>query len=317
MPSFSEFTKPNYSIWLNGPAGSGKTRAALGFPKVFAITFDPTGLDIAFEPDNAALRANVVWHCPLNGLALSTIFQVTEQPSEDSLYGALALARKLATEGKIETVLIDGFTYLATLKWDHICQDEQIETKKGGLDTQKMYGRLSVYLNQFVLQNLMPLATRSNLNVIVTCHVQRESKQAVEGITNPSDPGFDRTKRQVNLESDLNPQVIGGFRQTVEGLPSALIYLDHKVEVATDADVKAGRAKQAGDEILNYYAYCRKTFVRSLDSQVNAKNRYGLPAILKLTNANFYKTLISKLSANGSTTATRAEAQPTAKGANK
>lgn len=304
MPSFKNFTKPNYSIWLNGAAGSGKTRAALGFPKVFAITFDPTGLDIAFEPENAALRDNIVWHAPLNGLSLPTIFKVTDEPGEDSLYGALAMARKLASEGKIETVLIDGFTYLATLKWDHICQDEQIETKKGGLDTQKMYGRLSVYLNQFVLQNLMPLATRSNLNVIVTCHVQRESKQTVEGVSNPGDPNYERTKRQVNLESDLNPQVVGGFRQTVEGLPSALIYLDHKVEAATEADVKAGRATAAGAEILNYYAYCRKTFVKSFDSQVNAKNRYGLPAILKLTNANFYKTLLSKLPANGSTTAT-------------
>lgn len=311
MPSASTLLKPHYSLWINGPAGSGKTRAALGFPKVLAITFDPTGLDIIYEPENQSLRENLVWHAPLNGLPLTDIFKVTEQADEGSLYGALALARKLASEGKIETVLLDGFTYLATLKWDHICQDEQIETKKGGLDTQKMYGRLSVYLNQFVLQNLMPLATRSNLNVIVTCHVQRESKQTVEGVSNPGDPNYDRTKRQVNLDSDLNPQVIGGFRQTVEGLPSALIYLDHRVESATENDVKAGRAKQAGEEILNYYAYCRRTFVKSLDSQVNAKNRYGLPAILKLTNANLYKTLLSKLPANGSATATKvADAQP-------
>src|SRR6267142_1408889 len=288
MPSASTLSKPNYSLWINGPAGSGKTRAALGFPKVLAVTLDPTGLDIVYEPENAKLRENLVWHCPLNGLPLSDIFKVTEEPDENSLYGSMALARKLAKEGKVETVLIDGFTYLASLKWDHICQDEQIETKKGGLDTQKMYGRLSVYLNQFVLQNLMPLATRSNLNVIVTCHVQRESKQTVEGVSNPGDPNYDRTKRQVNLESDLNPQVLGGFRQTVEGLPSALIYLDHRVEA--DAE---------GKEVLNYYAYCRRTFVKSLDSQVNAKNRYGLPTVLKLTGANLYKTLLSKLSDNG------------------
>lgn len=300
MPSVSINERPQYTVWLNGPAGSGKTRAALGFPKVLAITFDPTGLDIIHEPENEKIRENLVWHVPLNGLPLSTIFKVTEQPDEESLYGALALARKLGKEGKVETVLIDGFTYLANLKWDHICQDEQIETKKGGLDTQKMYGRLSHYLNQFVLSNLLPLATRHNLNVIVTCHVQRESKQTVEGITNPGDPNYERTKRQVNLESDLNPQVVGGFRQTVEGLPSALIYLDHKVE--SDAD---------GKEILNYYAYCRKTFVKSLDSQVNAKNRYGLPTILKLTGANFYKTLLSKLpkSADNGAPTPRAEAQ--------
>lgn len=309
MPSVKSETRPHYTVWLNGPAGSGKTRAALGFPKVFAVTFDPTGLDIIYEPENEKIKDNLVWHVPLTGLPLSTMFKVTEEPDEESLYGALALARQMAVKGQIETVLIDGFTYLANLKWDHICQDEAIETKKGGLDTQKMYGRLSLYLNQFVLSNLLPLATRSHLNVIVTCHVQRESKQTVEGVSNPGDPNYERTKRQVNLESDLNPQVLGGFRQTVEGLPSALIYLDHKVEA--DAE---------GKEVLNYYAYCRKTFVKSLDSQVNAKNRYGLPTILKLTNANFYRTLLSKLpkppEANGGQPPTKsAEAQLTAKGA--
>lgn len=286
MPSVDPklLSRPAYTIWVNGSAGSGKTRLALGFNKVFAITFDPTGLDIVYEPENAKLRENLVWHCSLNGIPLNTVFKATEEPGEDSLYGCIALARKLAAEGTIETVLLDGFTYLATLKWDHICQDEQIETKRGGLDTQKMYSRLSVYLNQFVLQNLLPLATRHHLNVIVSCHVQRESKAQVEGISNPGDPGFEKTKRQVNLESDLSPQVIGGFRSTVEGLPSALIYLEHKVEI--DAD---------GKEILNYYAYCKKTFVKSLDSQVSSKNRYGLPAVLKLTNASFFKTLLSKL----------------------
>lgn len=304
MPSVNTEARPQYTVWLNGPAGSGKTRAALGFPKVLAITFDPTGLDIVYEPENEKIKENLVWYVPLNGLPLQTIFKVTEEPDEESLYGALALARSLSKEGKVETVLVDGFTYLANLKWDHICQDEQIETKKGGLDTQKMYGRLSHYLNQFVLSNLLPLATRHNLNVIVTCHVQRESKQTVEGISNPGDPNYERTKRQVNLESDLNPQVVGGFRQTVEGLPSALIYLDHKVEA--DAE---------GKEVLNYYAYCRKTFVKSLDSQVNAKNRYGLPTILKLTDKNFYRTLLSKLpkeaNQNGDqATASRAASEP-------
>ena len=304
MPSFNRESRPAYSVWINGPAGSGKTRSALGFPKVMAVTFDPTGLDIVYQPENEALKDNLVWHCPMTA-PLSELFAFTEEPDEESLYGALALARQLKKEGKVETILIDGFTYLASLKWDHICQDEQIETKKGGLDTQKMYGRLGVYLNQFVLSNLLKLATRDKLNVIVTCHVQRESKSTVEGITNPSDPGYERTKRQVNLESDLNPQVVGGFRQAVDGLPSAVIYLETKVE-----------ADKEGKEILNYYAYCRKTFAKGYDSELNAKNRYGLPTVLKLTNASLYKTLLSKLSPDGSNTNQRADAQLPAKGAN-
>lgn len=299
MPLFNKESRPAYSVWINGPAGSGKTRAALGFPRVFAVTFDPTGLDIVYEPENVNLKDNLVWHCPMVA-PLSEMFAFTESPDENSLYGSLALARQMAKKGEIETVLIDGFTYLANLKWDHICQDEQIETKKGGLDTQKMYGRLSVYLNQFVLSNLLKLATRDHLNVLVTCHVQRESKSTVEGVGNPNDPGFERSKRQVNLESDLNPQVLGGFRQTVDGLPSAVIYLDTQVE------------QKDSKEILNYYAYCRKTFAKGFDSQLNAKNRYGLPTVLKLTNANLYRTLLSKLPNGAQPTA---NAEPTAKGA--
>lgn len=283
MPAFDQNTQPTYTVWLNGPAGSGKTRAALGFPKVLAVTFDPTGLDIVHEPENLKLRENLVWICPMNGLSLTDIFAYTEEPNEGSLYGAIALAKKLKKEGKVDTILLDGFTYLAAMKWDQICQDEAIETRKGGLDTQRMYGRLGTYLSQLCLQNFLPLAPRFGLNALVTCHVQRESKNHVEGVEDEKNPAYATSKRQVNLKSDLSPQVLGSFRQQVEGLPSAVLYMDSQLE--PDKDNK---------ETLQYYAYCKKTFVPSLDSEVAAKNRLGLPARLKLTNASLYKTLLSK-----------------------
>lgn len=283
MPAFDQNAKPYYSLFLNGAAGSGKTRAALGFPKVFAITFDPNGLDIVHEMENANLRENLVWRVPMNSLSLSEMFSFTEKPGEGSLYAALALAKQLRKENKIETVLIDGFTYLASMKWDQICLDEKIETRKGELDTQRMYGRLGSFLSTLTLQNIFTLPSQHELHVIVTCHVQRESKNHVEGIDNEKNPAYATSKRQVNLKSDLSPQVLGSFRSAIDGLPSAMIYMDSILEPDKD-----------GNETLQYFAYSRKTFVKSFDSEVSAKNRLGLPARLNLTSKSLYKTLLTK-----------------------
>src|SRR6185295_12793940 len=148
------------------------------------------------------------------------------------------------------------------------------------------------------LQNLFPLASQHDLNVVVTCHVQRESDNQVKGMQvakSPTEAALKAaSKRQVNLDSDLSPQVVGSFRQRIDGLPSATIYLEHKLEEATAVDVQKGLAKQEGAEILKYYAYCRMTRSSSLDTVVKAKNRYGL-GTLNLTNGSFYKTLLKRI----------------------
>lgn len=300
MPFATEIKKPSYAIIFIGPPGSGKTRCGLSFPKVMAITFDPVGLEIIFDPANEKLRENLVYHVPLNGIPLADVFKVTEEPGEGSLYGALALARKLQAEGKIETVLLDGVSYLADLKQEEVADD---------VDTRAMYRKLGSYLSTFCLQNFFPLATRQGLNVIMTTHLQRESRDAVEGVSDPSSKAYGTSKPLINQNSDLSAQIVGGFRQKVSGMPSAVIYLNHRLEAATAKDVERGVATAEGAEVLNYYAYCKKTFVKEWDSEVDAKNRYGLGARLKMTDGNFYKTLQSKLpQSNGST---GANAQPT------
>lgn len=286
MPSATELQKPNYAIIFIGPPGSGKTRCGLSFPRVFAITFDPVGLEIIYDPANAKLKDNLVWHVPLNGIPLTEVFAVTDTPNERSLYGAIALAKKMKAEDKIDTVMLDGVSYLADLKQEDVADDS---------DTFAMYRKLGGYLSQFVLQNFLPLATRHGLNVIMTCHLQRESKDAVEG--NKSG------KPLINQSSDLSAQIVGGFRYKISGMPSAVIYLSHRLEA--DAE---------GKEILNYYAYCQKTFVKEWDSEVDSKNRYGLAPRLKMTGGNFYKTLLSKLPQPTGAQPT-ANAEPTAKGA--
>lgn len=291
-----EFLKPNgLSVWLNGGAGSGKTLQGMTFPKVFIITFDPTGTDVLRQPENQKYIDNLVVHVPLNGIPLDEVFQFTETPSERSIYGALALARKLGPLGekKIETVFLDGFNYLATLKWTQICESKGVVwTEKQAMDKKEAdqrswYDALGSYLDHLVLQNLLPLATRDRLNVIVSSHVQRESENTVKGIQVARNPTAleqqAQSKRQVNLDSDLSPQVLGSFRQRIAGLPSAMIYLEDRLE--QDAE---------GKEIVQYYAYCRRTRSESLDTVILAKNRFGL-GTLRLTNGNLYKTIINKI----------------------
>lgn len=308
-----EFLKPNgLSIWLNGGAGSGKTLQGMTFPKVLIITFDPTGTDVLRQPENQKYIDNLVMHIPLNGIPLQEVFQFTETPSERGIYGALALARKLGPLGekRIETVFLDGFNYLATLKWTQICESKGVVwTEKQAMDRKESdqrgwYDALGSYLDHLVLQNLLPLATRDRLNVIVSCHVQRESKNTIEGIQVARTPTAmeqqAQSKRQVNLDSDLAPQVLGSFRQRIAGLPSAMIYLEDRLE--QDAE---------GKEIVQYYAYCRRTRSESLDTVILAKNRFGL-GTLRLTNGNLYRTILAKI-ANAAQLTTESKTTTTTK----
>lgn len=292
-----EFLRPNgLSVWLNGGAGSGKTLQGMTFPKVMIVTFDPTGTDVLRQPENQKYIDNMVMHIPLNGIPLQEVFQFTETPGERGIYGALALARQLGPLGekKIETVFLDGFNYLATLKWTQICESkgvvwtEKQSTDKSQTDQRSWYDALGSYLDHLVLQNLLPLATRDRLNVVVSSHVQRESKNTIEGIQVARTPVQQElqaaSKRQVNLDSDLSPQVLGSFRQRIAGLPSAMIYLEDRLE--QDAQ---------GKEMVQYYAYCRRTRSESLDTVILAKNRFGL-GTLRLTNGNLYRTILAKIS---------------------
>lgn len=305
-----DFLKPNgLTIWLNGGAGSGKTLQGMTFPKVMIITFDPTGTDVLRQPENQKYIDNLVLHVPLNGIPLNEVFQFTEDPSERGIYGALALARQLGPLGekKIETVFLDGFNYLATLKWTQICESKGVVwTEKQTMDRKESdqrswYDALGSYLDHLVLQNLFPLATRDRLNIVVSSHVQRESKNTIEGIQGTSSKTIElanASKRQVNLDSDLSPQVLGSFRQRIAGLPSAMIYLEDRLEQDKD-----------GREVVQYYAYCRRTRSESLDTVILAKNRFGL-GTLRLTNSNLYKTIINKIANTDNAAQPSAESKP-------
>lgn len=307
MPAINkqQFLSRPFSIWVNGPEKSGKTRLAAGFPRVFAVTFDPTGLDVLREPENQHLLDNIVYECPMNGRPLREVFQFSEQPGEQGIYPAIALAKVMAAKGTVRTFLLDGFTYLAQLKWTQICESkgvvwtEKQEMDRKEADQRSWYDALGSYLDHLMLQNVFPLTSPPyNLNVVVTCHVQRESENQIKGQQVTRTPQQQEQaaagKRQVNLESDLSPQVLGSFRQRIGGMPSAHIYLEHKLVTASEDDVKKGRAKKEGEEFVDYYAYCKMTRSHSLDTVIKAGNRYGL-GTLRLTGGSFYKTLALKV----------------------
>jgi hypothetical protein len=285
-----QFMNKPFSVWVNGPEKSGKTRLAMGFPKVMAVTFDPSGLDLLMEPDNVHLLDNLIYHVPMNGKPLGEVFAFSEQAGEEGIYPAIALAKELALKGTIKTFLLDGFTYLTSLKWAQICEAKGIDpTQKENMnkrdaDQRSWYDALGSYLDHLMLQNVFPLTSAPyNLNVVITCHVQRESDNTVSGVKDSRNPDLEKaSKRLVNLQSDLSPQVIGGFRQRIGGMPSAHIYLEHRL------------GEKDGAEIIDYYAYCKMTKSATLDTVVKAGNRYGL-GTLRLTGASFYKTLVKKI----------------------
>ena len=302
MPPASSFKKPAYHIWFLGPSGSGKTTAAISFPRICSIEFDPTGMDVIYDPSSRASQfaKNLVWRIPMAGVDPKSMFTVTDKPSETSLYGAVALAVDLHAKGQIDTLLLDGYTYMANAKWNHIFkdEDEQIWTKGRSLDTQKMYGRLGQWLSEFTLGTLGALAAREQMNVIITCHIQREGKSTIEGTEVPGDAARSM-KRLVDLESDMAPQIVGGFRQLFDGIPSAKIYLDHwqdkRPKVVNKAQVKDAEGHPVMEEFEYHIAYCRKQPVARWDTVIKAGNRLGLPYAMNITDKSFYAVLLGKL----------------------
>lgn len=284
------------AVMLVGPAGAGKTLASLSFPRCFIVGFDPTGLDVLNEPRNALFKKNAVWIEILNGLPLDKVFACTVKPSFDSLYGCIASAVEMKARGEIDTLVLDGVTYLSHLKEQELEESLAANLKPGKyLDKWAVYRGLKQYLQQFFLQDLWPLAPRHGLNVVVTCHMQRESVESIEGV---DDDGERKGKRQLDKRSDLAPQISGGFRHIIDGMPSAMIYLDHAPEVL--------KIDGADVESIVHTAYTKKCFVAAWDTQVKAKNRYGLPARLVLTDratgksGSLYKTIQQYRNIDGS-----------------
>lgn len=301
MPTREEFLqrRPALTINITGFFGSGKTLQAHSFPKCYTISCDPAGLETLRQPTNKRFLDNLVEFDELhneNEADLKRLFRETATSKErDSLYGCLAYARELATKGEIQSVVIDGFTYLADMKWQHVNEFEQAKSSTtGNIDTQAMYRNLGLYLHRFVASDLMTMATRNQLNVVLTTHLKRESEETVHG-----NEKLKNRAKKVMTNSDIAPMIEGGFRNKLGGLVGGDLYLVK--------DVKDGK--------FTYEAICDVS--RALGTTVLAKNRFGLPPRLDLSKRSLYEAIMDslQLKAVGVTAPAAASTKPTQAGA--
>jgi hypothetical protein len=279
MPNRNDFLQRRAALTLNisGFFGTGKTLQSLSFPKCYVISCDPAGLETVRQPTNSKFLANLVWYEELHNQSkeeLKEMFRESAKSDErNSIYGCLAHAKELAAKGQVETLVIDGFTYLVDCKWRQINEYEIAKSSTtGNVDSQAMYRNLGLYLHRFVASDLMTMATRNQLNVILTTHLKRESEEQVQGNVN-----IKNRAKKVMTNSDIAPMIEGGFRNKLSGLVGADLYLEKTL--------KEGK--------VSYDALCDMT--RGYGGVVNAKNRFGLPARLSLNGTTLYDAIVDSL----------------------
>lgn len=294
MPTKDEFLqrRPALTLNISGYFGSGKSLQAHSFPKCYTISCDPAGLETLRQPKNLKYLNNLIEYEELHNQStdeLKEMFRETATSADrGSIYGCLARARELAASGAIETLVIDGFTYFVDMRWRQINAFEIAKSSNtGNVDTQAMYRNLGLYLHRFVASDLMTMASRNKLNIILTTHLKRESEEAVQG-------GVAKNRaRKVALNSDIAPMIEGGFRNKMEGLVGASIYLDKKLVQG----------------VVKYEAIC--DIATGLGTIVNAKNRYGLPARVELNEKQtLYEAIMNSLQVKA--VSGNATGQPTA-----
>jgi len=279
MPDRDAFLQRRPALTLNvsGFFGTGKTLQSLSFPKCYVISCDPAGLETLRQPVNSKFLANLVHYEELHNQSseeLKEMFRESAKSDErGSVYGCVAHAKELAEKGEVETLVIDGFTYFVDCKWRQINAYEIAKSATtGNVDSQAMYRNLGLYLHRFVASDLMTMATRNQLNVILTTHLKRESEEQVQG-----NAAVKNRAKKVMTNSDIAPMIEGGFRNKLSGLVGADLYLE----------------KSLKDGKVQYDALCDMT--RGYGGIVNAKNRFGLPARLDLSKQTLYQAIIDSL----------------------
>lgn len=261
-----------FFIALVGEPGAGKTRQAATFPKIYAISIgDSYGFKTVLEdPKNVHLRKNLIWH---EALDLATkgeardIFKVTDDPdTRTSLYGCIAHAKAMAAKGEVETLVLDGLSFLADFKG--------VELGKTSGNTEgdrwAYFRQLKNDLTWLMNTGIMPLVSRHKLSVVITMHLQRQDDEMKQ--------------RQASQEIDLLPRIEGGYRNAISGIPRAMIYLHQNIKV------------DGANQKLEYLAFCQKVRVNKL-GVIPAKNDYGLPPTIDLTGKNLYDVLVQSMTA--------------------
>ena len=242
-------------ILASGPTGSGKTYFANTFPGVAYLGTEPNGIDTIRA--NPSLSKPVVYEEFLPS-PIEDLKKVFER-----LDATLKVVHEKGRAGEVKTLVLDNLTYLSQNRWLYINQYEKQFAKNGEVDLRSMYGVLGSWLYKFTLMQLCSFPG----NVVVTCHEQREDEESMSEKADPTIP--------------IVPNILGSFRNKVEGLFSASLYL------STTRDAKG---------TYHYTARCLK------GEQRNAKNRYSLPE--KIEDVSYQKIIDTLTTVNAAHVAT-------------
>jgi hypothetical protein len=318
MPSGKSFLEElnRYCILVLGDDDTGKTRHALSFPVPYAASSDPAGLAIAkLDP---RLRRNleqgwVEYLVPADG-DLEVFFSNSKQhralPPSQNLYAMLDDVHAKAKEERIQSFLYDPISYLSHMYFQKMTIHDKAKytsSKTGNIDTKSMYGALNVWLRTFVIQSLLPLtqAGPHGLNVIVTCHLMRESE---ENATTGGDG--EGAKLPLNKGVDIKASILGGYRDHVTKPFGAALVLETDLR-QVELKEKGADGKPIIEERKKFWCYCSKsTLKRSAgaagfgEGVIQAKDKYGLLAKygprFSLNNAYLYD-LLEEIAASAAT----------------
>lgn len=219
-----------------GETGSGKTRFGSTFPNSYFLITEPNGEDTFLTVPE--LRKNVLFFDRFIPESVDDT-----KPMFERLIKTCDDVREMAKKGEIETVVLDNLTYLAENRWIYINKFEpEISPRTGEINGQAMYGKLNRWLYNFVLMKLTSLPC----NLVITTHQMLESDDAMD--------------KKVDKNSPVMPAVLGGFRDTVGGLVSLVLFL--------------GKENKGGQ-----YKYYART---NLGAGKNAKSKYpNLPEVIE------------------------------------
>lgn len=261
MPNRDEFfaQKNKTSLLLCANFGEGKTTVGISFPKFYYIGFRQGGLSVLEQDKNAKFRDNLVHYeelVPMSDEELREFFSPANRAGK--LFKVIDHAKELAKKGEVDTLFIDDFTDCVNNIQKFVWTFKKSLTEKGAEDTQKMYGTLLRDLSDLFDRDIMTFRKVGNL--VVACHLMRESEQTVEGVKTRA--GL------VDKMSNIFPDISGSFRREIQRKFENVFYLENRLQ-----DKK-------------FVAYTCKQL--AFGTVILAKNVKGLPPIVE--NAS-YQTL--------------------------
>lgn len=217
-----------------GPSGAGKTHFACTYPRCYVLITEPNSEQTWFNKPE--LRKNIVAyeHFIPDNENLKDMFNLLTKEIQN--------AKTMQAKGEVDTIILDNLTYLIHNRWLWINKYGVKKTSRGDVDTRGMYGSLRDWCYMFLVTEMLTFKG----NIVVTAHEMLENDEALE--------------KKVD-KSILNvPNIIGGFRNDIDGLFSNVFYLDKLVR------------KEGG------YRYVCRT---NKGNGKNAKNRLGLPEVIE------------------------------------